>query len=487
MRYRPLPLSCVLLVGCNAIFGLDEPFHADAGATGTTSTGDGGASGAAGATSSTSNASSVVSSGSGGNGDGGGGAGGGGGTGGVDGSGGGSGVGGGGGAEPTCEDGVANGDESDVDCGGPCDPCSLGQGCETSADCVEPDQTLCDRSVCAPPVPIGQWTRIASSGVPAARQYFGLAYHAERQRTFLFGGAGTLNTLNDLYSWAGSGWDVAETVPTVTARESMAMAYDPIREDLVVFGGGVQLGSPRADTWIWDDDWFDRGVTVGLEARSGPAAAWDSVSEEVLLFGGQAAVAMQDTWSWDGRVWTERTPDDPPPARTDHGMASDTVGGRVLMFGGAVGASLFDDTWAWDGAQWDELLIEGPAARRLPGMTFDSIRGRVVLFGGGGGAALADTWELDGAQWVQTSFPSADTPPAQNSPKLAFDERRAVVVGVMPNTNEVWEYYTLATPCADDMECGNGQCVDGLCCSDTACVDGEDCNTVADPGNCAAP
>lgn len=38
--------------------------------------------------------------------------------------------------EPSCEDGVKNGEETDVDCGGPeCAGCELGQSCEENADC----------------------------------------------------------------------------------------------------------------------------------------------------------------------------------------------------------------------------------------------------------------------------------------------------------------------------------------------------------------
>ncbi|CAF4161734.1 unnamed protein product, partial [Rotaria sordida] len=43
------------------------------------------------------------------------------------------------GTPPTCNDGVANGGETDVDCGGPCapsNPCNIGQECNASADCA---------------------------------------------------------------------------------------------------------------------------------------------------------------------------------------------------------------------------------------------------------------------------------------------------------------------------------------------------------------
>ena len=38
-------------------------------------------------------------------------------------------------AAPTCEDGLASGDESDVDCGGACGACGAGQACDDGDDC----------------------------------------------------------------------------------------------------------------------------------------------------------------------------------------------------------------------------------------------------------------------------------------------------------------------------------------------------------------
>jgi hypothetical protein len=47
---------------------------------------------------------------------------------------------------PTCNDGVANGAETDVDCGGACPPCHQGQACEAAADCTT---SWCDAKTCA--------------------------------------------------------------------------------------------------------------------------------------------------------------------------------------------------------------------------------------------------------------------------------------------------------------------------------------------------
>jgi hypothetical protein len=56
---------------------------------------------------------------------------------------------------PTCTDGILNGSESDVDCGGPtCGPCPIGKGCKVPTDCgggVSCVGGICQPPACQPP------------------------------------------------------------------------------------------------------------------------------------------------------------------------------------------------------------------------------------------------------------------------------------------------------------------------------------------------
>jgi cysteine-rich repeat protein len=45
----------------------------------------------------------------------------------------------------SCDDGILNGDETDLDCGGSCAPCALRSSCESGADC---ESSLCDAGTC---------------------------------------------------------------------------------------------------------------------------------------------------------------------------------------------------------------------------------------------------------------------------------------------------------------------------------------------------
>ena len=61
------------------------------------------------------------------------------------------------------------------------------------------------------------------------------------------------------------------------------------------------------------------------------------------------------------RVWEDRAPT--PGLRGFHAMAYDSVRGKTVLFGGAIGSGYAGDTWEWDGATWTQVAAGGPAAR----------------------------------------------------------------------------------------------------------------------------
>lgn len=45
-----------------------------------------------------------------------------------------------------CENGFQDGTETDIDCGGSCDPCEEGEDCENDSDCISDS---CNSDICA--------------------------------------------------------------------------------------------------------------------------------------------------------------------------------------------------------------------------------------------------------------------------------------------------------------------------------------------------
>jgi len=180
------------------------------------------------------------------------------------------------------------------------------------------------------------------------------------------------------------------------------MAYDSNRGRTVLFGGSAIPPAPFNDTWEWDGENWTQMADSGPPGREAAAMAYDAQRNQTVLFGGGATTAgvshiMGDTWSWDGRNWTQLADSGPLP-RTSFAMAYDSKRQRIVLFGGEHAASIGPaaDTWLWDGAAWTQAPVTGPSARYRHAVAYDSIRDRTVLFGGFDektGALLGDTWE----------------------------------------------------------------------------------------------
>ncbi len=176
-------------------------------------------------------------------------------------------------------------------------------------------------------------------------------------------------------------------------------------------------------------------------ARYSHGLAYDSIRKRVVLFGGARGASvpfLDDTWEWDGRKWELRVPKNRPAARTEHVMAYDSGRRRVVLLGGQAatpqGALPARDVWEWDGADWQSRGAT-PEAQYFVGATYDSARGRIVASGLGVEFPFGhSTWEWDGTAWTKFSRKMSD-PPAS---KMAYDSvrKRTVLFG----SGQTWEW-----------------------------------------------
>jgi hypothetical protein len=124
-----------------------------------------------------------------------------------------------------------------------------------------------------------------------------------------------------------------------------------------------------------------------------------SASGQLVLYGGQdnANPALGDLWlRRDDGSW--RSLDDPKPkARRLYAVTE--AGPGAWIFGGAgQDDSLLDDLWRVDREtlEFTRVSISGlvPTGRYGSTLITDTVRGRLLLFGGQGEAARADLWQL---------------------------------------------------------------------------------------------
>ena len=118
----------------------------------------------------------------------------------------------------------------------------------------------------------------------------------------------------------------------------------------------------------------------------------------MVLFAGLGSLRTDDTWTWDGKRWTPRSPTQQPPWRFY--AAADVVPslGGVVMFGGASPDGDLGDTWLWTGSDWTELSpATSPSPRESAAVAYDPASGELVLVGGQSFGKLShETWTLAG-------------------------------------------------------------------------------------------
>lgn len=322
-----------------------------------------------------------------------------------------------------------------------------------------------------------RWIQRTVGTQPPARVGARMVYDEARRQVVLFGGyhLESYQALGDTWVWDGRGWSQRKSGAAPPARYNPSMVYDTARRQVVLFGG-FDGSNWLGDTWTWDGaGWTQRqagSATATPSPREAPSLAYDDATQQVVLFGGKqaspggplpnnvpfgtldngrGALALGDTWLWNGTAWTEAGTGGPlgsgPPARYDAGMAYDPAAKRTLLFGGTGNpgsgsgwTAILGDSWTWDGKTWTQVsAAAGPPPRKSPSMVYDAASRQMMLFGGSGDTGqgyvpgvvdfdspLGDTWTWDGKTWLSRT--SAAAPPPQPRASMVYDAARGRIV-----------------------------------------------------------
>src|SRR5439155_14691936 len=115
---------------------------------------------------------------------------------------------------------------------------------------------------------------------------------------------------------------------------------------------------------------------------------YDQTLKKTVLFGGYDTNYLDQTWTWDGTVWT-RVKKNPPPSRALAAMWYDPTLKKTVLYGG-IGRltstdrlTRFADMWTFDGTGWTQLTpASTPGPRYGAQVTIDPHTNKVLLFGG---------------------------------------------------------------------------------------------------------
>ncbi|MHC4597413.1 MAG: Kelch repeat-containing protein [Planctomycetota bacterium] len=281
--------------------------------------------------------------------------------------------------------------------------------------------------------PNGSWASpmIVGASVPPARGEAAYGFDPFNERLLVFGGigrAGAGTTIyNDAWALGVTGGNSGAWVPLPMAVPRMwgaASCFDPINQRLVYYGGvdglnqhnsngvHVSLRSLEVET-----GWAARsaGSIIANLPRKKHGMAYDWGAKKMVIFGGDNGGFLGDTisasmvgggnfaWQLEGIV-------SPPSPRRGHLMVSDSIGRRIVVFGGRNGGGMLSEVWelvdiggTYNWINRTSVVTGTATARETAAGCFFPDRNWLVVFGGLDSTSLnaeLDILDLNNLTWT---------------------------------------------------------------------------------------
>ncbi len=321
----------------------------------------------------------------------------------------------------------------------------------------------------------GSWGAIPVLG-PSSRDTHSAVYDSQRDRMVVFGGNADGIAQDDTWALSLGGSPSWQQLLTSggppPARWAHSAIYDVGHDRMIIFAGDAPtLPHYPADVWAlsfqtleWTELQPGGEEPTGWEGHS---AIYDPMGDRMIVFGGDDDFNpyTNETWALSlglQPTWTKLAIGGAPPARAFHSAIYDSIGARMVIFGGLSNV-VRNDTWGLSlgsNPAWTEVVGTGgpPPARWTHSAIYDHVRNRMVVFAGHDGPAvyLDDTWALTlggGTLWTELLPPRpCDTPPATRYGHAAVYDRigglttrdRMIVVGGNDGTTDLGDTWKLS-------------------------------------------
>jgi len=216
---------------------------------------------------------------------------------------------------------------------------------------------------------------------------------------------------NDLWAYdpvADSWRQLPDNGDRPVARYGSCAAVGPDGR-LWISHGFTSEGARFADTRAYDfalGTWTDETPLGATPVRRCLHACWWTDSGGLALYAGQTngVTSLSDRWELTvgprpgTNAWRELNQDGSPPSARNLYAAARWEPGTLIFGGQALDGTYLGDAWllADDGTHAQVLAgVAGPSSRSGAELVADPERGRVLLFGGKAGASVfGDLWEL---------------------------------------------------------------------------------------------
>lgn len=249
------------------------------------------------------------------------------------------------------------------------------------------------------------WTLLHPRFAPSPRTVQVMAYDPISQQVIVLNG-GHANgdpAQQDMWAWDGNTW--TELHPTTLPRwcEGYSAAFDPDLNALVVPACNQTLQLDFSHFWSWNGfDWTYQTASGSAPApRFWYAFAYDSDRQQDVLAGGCEGEGLspcpEDTWLLTHGAWSQAPAQGAMPMGLGVAAYDDYRHQLVEILADAAKsrASMATvlETWLWDGKTW---TMKTPVYQPSGYLVYDPRRKQVLAFGGG-----REIWGWDGSDWVQ--------------------------------------------------------------------------------------
>lgn len=276
-----------------------------------------------------------------------------------------------------------------------------------------------------------------------------MTYDGADRVVLMFGCGGTTNST---WAFTGGAWKNITPLHSPSPRQAAVLVYDPKDGYVVLFGGfgpsaSGTYWSSMADTWTFrNGTWTNITSTAsGPSPRDSVANTYDKADGYLLLFAGHyqhlwvknsswSARVMNDTWSFSGGHWTNRTGGPTPSVPYVGGeLAFDPKLGYVVYYYGTAGGAPYRYTFSYIAGVWTRISTTGfPDPWFNFGFTYDPTLRALLLFGGAGGNHLCpggvcrQTWKYSNTTWTQLT--GVNSPTAREGAPLVWDLQDKYIV-----------------------------------------------------------
>jgi len=164
------------------------------------------------------------------------------------------------------------------------------------------------------------WTEMKPSTSPPTRNNHAMAYDSKADRVLVWGGTDLDGKPVDFSIWSydfnTNIWqEMISGQPHPSGRDYPGMVYDAESDRTILFGGEL-AGESYGEIWAYDyntNTWtkFESSTSPGYRSRQG--LVYSSAADRVILFGGQVESTepkySNETWTYDlnTNTWTNMT------------------------------------------------------------------------------------------------------------------------------------------------------------------------------------